>query len=108
VGLPADSLDRLVNALSDLDRFRLHLARAVANGPQLVLLEHPTATLPPADATQFGQTLRAFAERRGFGFLALSNDEAFAKATRARRLRLESPSGQIKDSSGFLGRLGLR
>ena len=35
-------------------RARLHLARAVALGPKLLLMEHPTAALPETDRVTFG------------------------------------------------------
>jgi len=105
VGLAADRLDGPVAALSDLERVRLHLARAAANGPQLVLLEHPTAGLGPADAEHFGAALRAFSNKRRFGFLALSDDDRFAKATGATRLGLDSKAGTIGRAGSWWGRI---
>ncbi len=63
VELPPPSLDAPVSALDPLDRARVHLARALANGPELVLLEDPTATSRgPTMRAAFGRSL---ASRRG-------------------------------------------
>jgi len=98
VGLAADRIDGPVNALSELERLQLHLARAAANGPRLILLEHPTVALDqPADSRRFGEIVRAFSDTRGFGFVALSNDAAFAKATAARQLKLDPATGSVSE-----------
>lgn len=98
VGLPPGVIDRPVNTLAEIDRLRLHLARAAANGPRLVLLEHPTAALEdPGESRRFGAIVRAFADTRGFGFIALSNDDSFAKATAAARLKLDGGSGNVSE-----------
>jgi len=97
VGLRSDRLDGPVTALSELDRLRLHLARAAANTPRLILLEHPTAALDQkADFRAFGETLRTFSTARAFGWIAISNDEDFAKGTGGRSVTLDSVSGLIR------------
>jgi D-xylose transport system ATP-binding protein len=105
VGLAANRLDGPVTALSQLERLQLHLARAAANGPKLVLLEHPTAGLGSAEADHFGATLRGFSDKRGFGFLALSDDDRFARATRATRLGLDTKAGTIGRVAGWWGKI---
>lgn len=105
VKLATARLDGPVNALSELERLQLHLARAAANGPRLILLEHPTAALDQkADSRSFAGALRAFSNARAFGWIAISNDEEFAKATAGRRMRLDTATGKIK-SGGWLNRL---
>jgi ABC-type lipoprotein export system ATPase subunit len=97
VGLAADRLDALVSALTPADRIRLHLARAIAPSPQVVLLEHPTTTLRDATASEeLGRTLRRLAEHRGLAFLALTNDDRFARASGATRFRLDRSTGALK------------
>ena len=88
-GLARDRLDAPVSALTPSDRVRLHLARAMAMRPDLVLLEHPTASIEAAaERAAFGDTLRVAADARGFGLLALSSDAEFAAGTGGRELRL--------------------
>src|SRR5688572_5261136 len=57
VGLPAERLPALVQELGEAERARVHLARALALEPQVLLLEHPTARLTPAEAAELGRLL---------------------------------------------------
>ena len=96
-GLRIDCLDGPVGALSHDDRLRLHLARAAVVGPELIMLEHPTQTLDQAgQSAAFGEALKALSGRRGFGWIALSEDESFAKASGGTRLRLDPRTGRIQ------------
>ena len=95
-GLAPERLEVLVSALTPAERVRLHLARAIAPSPQIVLLEHPTATLQDAGASAaLGRTLDSLATRRGLAFLALTNDDAFARASGATRYRLDRRTGKL-------------
>ena len=107
VGLPPGKVDGPVNALSEAERLHLHLARSVAVSPQLLMLEHPTATLNAADqSADFGKTLKALSEGRGFGWIAISEDQAFGAASNGKRLRLEAATGNIKPvATGWFDRL---
>lgn len=96
VGLDAALLDKRVGALDALNRARLHLGRSLAAGPRLLLLERPTQELvdDPSRAA-FGRDLKRAAAHRGVGFIALSDDAVFARATGARHDRLVAATGQI-------------
>ncbi len=97
VGLEGAALERQVGTLSEEERVRLHLARAVANGPELVLLEHPTARLAgDRDASErFGRTLADLTRARNVGWIALTEDEAFAAAAGGTVLELNPTTGQV-------------
>jgi ABC-type transporter Mla maintaining outer membrane lipid asymmetry ATPase subunit MlaF len=102
VGLPREKLDGPAHALTPAERLRLHLARALAVGPDVLMLEHPTSALDrPDDAASFGETLKALAAKRGFGFVALSEDETFGKASEGRRLRLNQRTGKLGGAGPF-------
>jgi len=104
-GLAADRLDGPVSALSEVERLRVHLARAVSVGPELVMLEHPTGRLDQAgESAAFGETLRTLSASRGFGWIAISEDEAFAQASGGTRRRLDPATGRI-GTRGWLGKL---
>ena len=95
VALTPLDLESPVAKLSPARRAALHLARAIATAPMMVILEHPTARLDRReDSVRFGTLLGALAARRGFGFVAISEDSAFAKATGARQMRLD-PKGRL-------------
>ena len=102
VGLPVDRLLGPASALDAHLRARVHLARAVATDPQVLLLEHPTArfTAPEASA-DFGATLARVADARRLGWVALTDDAAFARASGARRVTLEAGTGRIRPAGGF-------
>ena len=106
-GLPAGKLDGAVGALTEAERLRVHLARAAAAGPQLLMLEHPTAALENGEqSADFGKALRSLSDARGFGWIALSEDQAFAAASNGARLRLDAATGTIKPvAAGWFDRL---
>ena len=96
VGLDGTWLDRPVGELDEVGRLQLHLARAIANRPAMVMLEHPTSKLAGRDASRtFGHALRRVSDARGFGWIALSVDEAFAEASGGRVLELDAASGRL-------------
>jgi branched-chain amino acid transport system ATP-binding protein len=97
VGLDADRLDMPASSLTPAERLRLHLARAAAHGPRLLLLEEPTSRLQAdAERRAFGETLRRLSDRRGLGWLAVTNDDVFARASGGERLTLRAASGAVE------------
>ncbi|MGH9159707.1 MAG: ATP-binding cassette domain-containing protein [Vicinamibacteraceae bacterium] len=97
VGLGDETLERPAAQLGPFDRMRLHLARALALGPSLLLLEHPTLSLDAADSAAFGtlvRTITAAPERR-LTVVAVSEDQAFAQAIEARQLKLHPGTGRL-------------
>jgi ABC-type lipoprotein export system ATPase subunit len=94
-GLAAGRLTTAASALSPEERVRVHLGRALAVHPQVLLLEHPTSRLDPRAAEALGVTIRQVAESDNLAWLALTNDEAFARAAGGTRLRLKASTGQL-------------
>lgn len=71
--------NRLVPGLSGGEQQRVQLARVLAQvwdspGPVLLLLDECTSALDPAHQQQVFGLLRALAERRGYGVLAVAHD----------------------------------
>ncbi|MEZ5317859.1 MAG: ATP-binding cassette domain-containing protein [Vicinamibacterales bacterium] len=94
-------LDAAAGTLTPAERLRVHLARAVATGPDMLLLEHPTAALAePAEREAFGRLLVAVAEARGCGWIALTADDVFARATGVPARRLAPATGDLTDGGG--------
>ncbi len=104
VGLEAGALPAHVSALSEAARVRVHLARALAPDPRLLLLEHPTARLAREDATAFGRLLATIGEQRNIAWLALTEDEAFVEAAGGRPGQLVAASGDVRGPARRWGR----
>lgn len=100
VGLGRERLSASVHSLSAADRIRVHLARALAVSPQVLILEHVTAALEPGESTSLGQSLVNIADDRNLAWIAISEDDAFVKALGGTVLALEPGSGDVKPFTG--------
>ena len=76
-------------------RARAHLARAIALGPRLLLMEHPTAALAESERTRFGAVVARVCEARALTLLAMTLDSAFASAAAQTTLTLQPATGQL-------------
>ena len=101
VGLRTTALDRPVARLDAAARVRLRLGRALAPQPEVVLAEHPNATLA-------GEALEAFADDyvrvvrgRGITSIVLTADARFAAAVATRVLTLQPATGELKAPSAW-------
>lgn len=74
----APLLTRGINELSAGERQRVLLARALAQEPQLVLLDEPTAHLDPGRSQQVMQTLRERVDDGTLGVLAVLHEPNLA------------------------------
>jgi ABC-type ATPase involved in cell division len=102
VGLAADRLAVPVSELTAEERLRLHLGRALVPRPRMLLLEHPVQTLTSEEAcASFGRVLADVSTARDIGFVAVSNAEAFVKASRGRRLRVGATTGEMTEDRGW-------
>jgi predicted ABC-type transport system involved in lysophospholipase L1 biosynthesis ATPase subunit len=102
VGLDSARLDEPASSLSAGERVRLHLARALAANPAVVILEHPTGRIEDrAQSRALGQVLRDCSTRRRFGWIALTADDTFADATEGTRLRLIPATGEFEAGGLF-------
>jgi predicted ABC-type transport system involved in lysophospholipase L1 biosynthesis ATPase subunit len=89
-----------VSSLKPAERLRLHLGRALIQRPQLLLLEHPTRDLSShQEREEFGRLLAAASSERATGWLAVSDDDVFAKATRG--TRLGARNGELMPLGGW-------
>jgi putative ABC transport system ATP-binding protein len=105
VGLTPDVIDRKVATLTPGGKLRVRLGRAVALAPDLLLLEHPTATLSAEDVDGFAADLRRLAAARSLTMVAVTADAAFASAMTPDVLRLQPATGELTPQSGTWGRV---
>ena len=61
-------------------RSRVHLARAIALGPRLLLMEHPTAALEGTERKAYGAIVARVCDSRALTMLAVTQDLEFASA----------------------------
>ncbi len=89
-------LERQAVTLPPAVRARLHLARAIALGPALLLMEHPTAALPETERGAFGSVVARVCEARALTTLAFTADTAFTAVFARRTLALEGATGELR------------
>jgi len=104
VGLAAETFEMPAGRTGPDTHMRIHLARALALGPRMLLAEHPSASLPRATVSAFGADLARLARSRGLALLALTADDELAKAIGGQRLELVAATGDLKPV-GFLKKL---
>jgi ABC-type transporter Mla maintaining outer membrane lipid asymmetry ATPase subunit MlaF len=98
-GIDAAALETRVSDISPLGRAQIHLARALALEPEILLLEHPTASLSSADGARYAAIVTAVAGRRGVTVIGVLMDEKFAKATGGRLMFWQPATGDVKERS---------
>jgi ABC-type transporter Mla maintaining outer membrane lipid asymmetry ATPase subunit MlaF len=105
-GLPASRLGDAAGSLDAASRARVHLARAIATKPEVLLLEHPTSQFAgSAAARDLGLTLARLADARRLGWVALTNDVTFAQASGGVRLTVDGASGRVRRTVAWWQRL---
>jgi polar amino acid transport system ATP-binding protein len=100
VGLTPDVIDRKVATLTPGAKLRVRLGRAVALGPDLLILEHPTTTLGGEDVDGFAADLRRLAAKRALTMVAVTADAAFASAMTPDVLRFQPATGDLLPQTG--------
>lgn len=96
VGVPDVALDQRVGDLDAATRMRVRLGRALAFNPSVLLLEHPSATIPRHDVARFARDVRGVAAQRRLAALTITADLDFASAASARTLVLEPATGRLR------------
>ncbi len=95
-GLDPSAFDVPTGRMPADAHMRVHLARALALGPRVLVGEHPSATLSRDSVSSFAADLARVTRSRGLGLLALTADDAFAKALGGQRLVLNGATGELK------------
>jgi ABC-type lipoprotein export system ATPase subunit len=85
-------------------QMRVHLARALALAPKMLIAEHPSAALPRDSAAPFGADLARVAKSRNLALLTITADDVLAKAIGGQRLELIAATGELR-APGLLKKL---
>jgi predicted ABC-type transport system involved in lysophospholipase L1 biosynthesis ATPase subunit len=97
VGLSRERLGAAASSLAPAELVKVHLARALALRPELLLLEHPTATIENAASSRtIGQCLADAVAGSSVGWLALTGDGEFWKASNSTRVELTPSTGAVR------------
>jgi ABC-type lipoprotein export system ATPase subunit len=99
VGIDPGQFDQPAGRVAPDVQMRVHLARALALGPKLLIAEHPSASLPRDTVAGFGSDLGKVARARGVALLAITADDSIAKAIGGSRLELVPATGELRGLS---------
>jgi ABC-type lipoprotein export system ATPase subunit len=99
VGIAANLFDVPVAKVAPDVKMRVHLGRALALGPKLLVAEHPSAALPRESVAQFGADLGHVARARTLGLIVITADDSLAKAVGGTRLELVAATGELRTLS---------
>ena len=89
-------------------RTRVHLARAIALNPRLLLMEHPTATLEDNGPAAFGGVVARVCDRRTLTMMSVTQDLQFASAAAHETLTLQAATGRLVAARRSWWRGGLK
>jgi ABC-type lipoprotein export system ATPase subunit len=98
-GIEATLLDVPAGRVAPDVQMRVHVARAVALGPKLLVAEHPSASLPREAVPGFGTDLGRLARLRELALVAITADDSLAKAIGGTRLELVAATGELRAMS---------
>lgn len=96
VGIDASLFDALVGNVPQDVQMRVHLARALALEPKMLIAEHPSVSLPRETVSGFGGDLGRVARERGLALVAITADDSLAKAIGGSRLELVPATGEVR------------
>jgi ABC-type lipoprotein export system ATPase subunit len=99
VGLRDEALPAPAGDTSASDRYRIRLARALACGPRLLVMEHPTASLPRADVKHLAANLARILRQRRPATILVTDDTEFARVVTDRRFALNPATGALSPRS---------
>ena len=101
VGIPTELFDLPAGQTGPEVQMRVHLARALALGPKLLIGEHPSSALPRDTVAAFGADLVRVARARGLAVIVVTADDTLAKAIGGERRELVPATGELRPTGFF-------
>ena len=95
-GIPREWLDRVAGDLPPAVRVRAHLARGIALDPALLIIEHPTATVPQTDHAALASSIAKIGSARRMATLIVTMDRGFGMTAAERMLELHPATGELR------------
>lgn len=95
-GIPLEELGTPAATLAPELRMRAHLARAIALGPRLLVMEHPTGRVAESGREALARDIARVCEARSLPALIITNDDAFAAVLATRSLTLDGATGRLR------------
>jgi ABC-type lipoprotein export system ATPase subunit len=99
VGIDAAMSGTAVGRAGAEAQTRVRMARALALDPKLLLVEHPSASLPRAAVARVAGDLAGIANARNLAVLTITADVEFARALGGETLMHEPATGALKTQS---------
>lgn len=96
VGIASELFDLPAGKVAPEVKMRVHLARALALRPRLLMGEHPSAALPRDTVAAFGADLVRIAQQRNIALVVVTADDALARAIGGQRLELVAATGELR------------
>lgn len=97
LGFEPGVMDRPVSHLSSGERQRLALLRVLANGPRVLLLDEPTASLDEENVSRVESLVAAYRRETGAAVIWVSHDTA--QGRRVARRRLAIAAGMLQEAA---------
>jgi phospholipid/cholesterol/gamma-HCH transport system ATP-binding protein len=98
VGLGAATIGSRAAESPPEARLRVLVGRALPYDPAVLLLEHPTASIPPTAVAAFAEDVARVVKARELTSLAITEDVAFARRAADRHVRLNPATGEWSDA----------
>jgi ATP-binding cassette subfamily C protein CydCD len=98
VGLARSLLDTRAADSPPEARIRVIVGRALPYDPAILLLEHPTASLPSGTVAAFADDVARVAKTRGLTAFAITEDRTFADRAADRYVTLNPATGEVSDA----------
>ena len=96
VGIAKDAFGQPASAIGAAARLRVRVARALAPGPKVLALDHPTAGLSAMEVATFATDLARVAAARRLAVLVLTDDRRLGAQACHRSLRVRPATGDVE------------